>query len=122
MMARRGGFPGSRGGGFPGGGNMNQLMQQAQRMQREIEKAQEEAATMTGEATAGGGMVKVVVNSDHQIEELAIMPDVVDPDDIEMLQDLIIAAVNEAVRNLDEQVEARMSKATGGGIPGFPGF
>lgn len=100
-------------GGFPGGGNHNQLMQQVQKMQRKIAEAQEEAATMTGEAEAGGGMVKVTCNSDHQITEIAINPGVVDPEDIEMLQDLVTAAVNEAMRNLDQKVEERMGQATG---------
>lgn len=110
-MARRRG-----GGGFHGGGapNMNHLMQQAQKMQRDIEKAQEEAAEITGEATVGGGMIEVKVNSEHQIVDLKIDPMVIDPEDPEMLQDLFIAAVNEANRSLDEKVEAHMAKATGG--------
>jgi DNA-binding YbaB/EbfC family protein len=110
----RGGFPG---GGFPGG-NPNQLMQQVQRMQREMEKAQEEIAEMTAEATAGGNAVRVVVGGDKQIKELVIDNNVVDPEDVEMLQDLVIVAVNEAIRTLEEKSEARMSKVTGGkGLP-----
>ncbi|MDD2533249.1 MAG: YbaB/EbfC family nucleoid-associated protein [Eubacteriales bacterium] len=109
----RGGFPGGMGGGG-GMGNMNQLMQQAQRMQREMEKAQEEIADMSAEATAGGGVVKAVINGAKQITELTINPSAVDPEDVEMLQDLIIVAVNEALRKIDELSEQRMSKATGG--------
>ncbi|MBP1757294.1 MAG: hypothetical protein H6Q62_150 [Firmicutes bacterium] len=109
----RGGFPGGMGGGG-GMGNMNQLMQQAQRMQREMEKAQEEIATLTAEATAGGGVVKVTVNGSKQVTALTLDPAAVDPNDVEMLQDLVIVAVNEALRKIDEQSEQRMSKATGG--------
>ncbi len=117
-MARKG-MP--RGKGMPGG-NMNQLMQQAQRMQRELEIAQEETAEMTGEATVGGGFVKVTVDSNHQIIALELAAEVIDPDDVEMLQDLIVAAVNEAMRDLDSKVEARMAQATGKSGFGFPGF
>lgn len=102
-------------GGFPGGGsNMNQLMQQAQRLQRQMAEAQEAATEFTGEAEVGGGMVKVVINADHQISSLEIKPEVVDPEDIDMLTDLITAAVNEAVRQLDSKTEEHMSKVTGG--------
>jgi len=96
------------------GGNMNQLLQQAQRMQREAEKAQAEIAEMTAEATAGGGAVKAVVNGDHQIVALTIDPGVVQPDDVDMLQDLITVAVNEAMRQLEEKSSARMNQVTGG--------
>ena len=118
----RGGFPGGRGGmggmGGMGGGNMNQLMQQAQRMQRDMEKAQEEIAALTVESTAGGGAVKVVVNGLRQIRELTIQPAVVDPADVEMLQDLIMIAVNDALTKVGEQSEARMAQVTGGkGLP-----
>ena len=112
----------ARRGGFPGGGNMNQLMKQAQAMQRKIAEAQEEAAQMTGEAEAGGGVIKAVVNGDHQLVSLEIEPDVVDSEDVEMLQDLITAAVNEAMRDLDEKVEARMGQVTGGMGMGLGGF
>lgn len=116
---RGGGFP--RGGGMPGGGQMDQLMRQAQKMQEELQIAQEEAALMKAEATAGGGVVRVLMASGHQIEELEINPDVVDPEDVEMLQDLVTAAVNEASRKLDEMTEERMAEVTGGGfsLPGF---
>lgn len=112
----RGGFPGGMGG--MGGGNLNQMMQQAQRMQREAEKAQEEIAAMVVEATAGGGAVKVVINGERQITELAIDPGVVNADDVEMLQDLLIVAVNDAMRKFEQLSEARMSQVTGGrGMP-----
>ncbi len=97
---------------------MDQLMKQAQRMQQELENAQAEAAEFTGEAEVGGGMVKVVVNADHQVVSLTIKPEVVDPEDLDMLQDLIIAAVNEANRVLDEKTNAHMGKFTGG-LGGF---
>lgn len=101
---------------------MKGLMQQVQKMQREMEKAQEEAASMTGEASAGGGVIKVVVDGERQITSLTIDPGVVDPDDVEMLQDLITAAVNEAIRDLDKKVESRMSTVTGGLDIPLPGF
>lgn len=112
--------PGPRGGfgGGMGGGNMNQLLQQAQRMQREVEKAQEEIAQMTAEATAGGGVVKAVVNGEKQLTALTIDPAAVDPEDVEMLQDLVLVAVNEALRKVEEMGSERMAKATGGrGMP-----
>lgn len=112
----RGGFGGGMGG--MGGGNMNQLLQQAQRMQREVEKAQEEIAQMSAEATAGGGAVKAVVNGEKKLMELTIDPAVVAPDDVEMLQDLVLVAVNEALRKIEALSEERMAKATGGrGMP-----
>jgi DNA-binding YbaB/EbfC family protein len=97
-----------------GMGNMNQLMQQAQRMQREMEKAQEEIASLTAEATAGGGVVKATVNGGKKLVGLAIDPAAVDPDDVEMLQDLVIAAVNEAMSKIDALSEERMARVTGG--------
>jgi DNA-binding YbaB/EbfC family protein len=93
---------------------MNQLLQQAQRMQKEAEKAQEEIAAMTAEATAGGNAVKVVVNGQHQIVELVIDPGVVNADDVDMLQDLIIVAVNDATAKLEAMSESRMGQVTGG--------
>ena len=93
---------------------MNQLMKQAQKMQRELEKAQEAAAEMTGTASVGGGMITVTINAQHEIQELEIDPAVIDPEDPDMLKDMFIAAVNEAVRDLDEKVEGVMGKATGG--------
>lgn len=113
----KGGFGGGGMGGM-GGGNMNQLLQQAQRMQREVEKAQEEITQLTAEATSGGGAVKAVVNGAKQLTALTIDPGAVTPDDVEMLQDLVLVAVNEALRKLDEISNERMAKATGGrGLP-----
>lgn len=107
-------------GGFPGMGNMNQLMKQAKKMQEDMAKMQEQLEDKTVEAAAGGGMVSVVVNGKKEVLELNIKPEVVDPDDIEMLQDLVIAAVNEGIRKADEMVQGEMSKITGGmGMPGM---
>ena len=106
---------GFRGGG---GGGMNQYMQQAQKLQREMEKAQQEIAEMTCEGTAGGEAVRVVVNGEHQVTELEISPAAVDPEDVEMLQDLIMVAVNAAQKQLEEKSTERMNKVTGGrGLP-----
>ena len=107
-MAKRGGFQG----GMPG--NMNNLMKQAQRMQRQMEEMQAELETKTVEATAGGGMVRVVASGRKEIVEIELKPEVVDPDDIEMLQDLILAATNEALRKADEMVNSQMGSLTGG--------
>lgn len=118
MAKGRGGFPGGMGGMGGMGGNMNQLLQQAQRMQRDVEKAQEEIAAMTVEATSGGGAVKVTVNGKHQLTELTIEQGVVDPEDVEMLQDLILVAVNDAFAKLEAASEERMAKVSGGrGLP-----
>lgn len=115
---RRGGFPGSMGG--PGGGGMNQMMQQAQRMQREMAEAQEEIAAMTVGAEAGGGVVRVEINGERHIISLKIDPDILKPDDAELLQDLLMVAVNEAQKRFDALSEERMKKATGGySLPGF---
>lgn len=102
---------------------LNNLMREAQRMQEEMMKAQEEAKKKTVEATAGGGMVKVVANGAGVIISIAIERDVVNPDDVEMLQDLILAASNEALRRAQELVSADMEKLTGGmNIPGLGGL
>ena len=106
-----------RGGGFPGGGmpgNMNNLMKQAQRMQKQMEEQAKALEEKTYEATAGGGVVKVVVTGKKELQEVHLDPEVVDPDDIEMLEDLIMAAVNEALRMQDEDQNTQMSKITGG--------
>ena len=115
------GFGGGGGGGF-GGANMGNLMKQAQKMQRDMERVQEELAQRTVEATVGGGAVKVVATCDRQIKELVISPEAVDPDDVEMLQDLITAAVNEALRQAEETSAAEMGKITGGLGGGMPGL
>lgn len=102
------------------GMNMQQMMRQAQKMQKELRKAQQEIAEMTFEGTAGGGMVTAVARGDKSIESLTINPDVVDPEDVEMLQDMVCAAVNEALRGVDQMGSARMSSVTGGlNIPGM---
>lgn len=109
-------------GRFPGmGGNMANLMKQAQRMQKEMEKLQEELKDKEVEASAGGGAVTVVATGRKEIKNITIKPEVVDPDDVEMLQDLILVAANEALRKADEMVSGEMSKITGGmsGIPGL---
>ena len=113
-MARRGGFPGGMG-GF-GGMNMNQLMKQAKKMQEEMEKTQEELQERTFEATAGGNAVYVKVNGAKVIQEIKIQKDVVDPDDVEMLQDLILTCINEALRKVDEAQSASFGKYN---IPGL---
>jgi nucleoid-associated protein EbfC len=110
--------------GFGAGGvsmkNMGNMMKQAQQLQAKMVKMQEEAATETVEATAGGGMVKVVANGRQQIVSLQIEKEVVDPDDVEMLRDLIVAAVNDALNKSQEMVAQKMSKLTGGlNIPGL---
>ncbi len=100
--------------------NMNNLMKQAQQMQKRMLDIQEELATRTVEATVGGGMVTAVVNGQQELMSLTISPEVVDPDDIEMLEDLIIAAVNEARHQAQELMTQEMSKLTGGvKIPGL---
>lgn len=108
-------------GGFPGGmnmGNMNNLMKQAKKMQEQMVKMQEELEEKTVEASVGGGVVTVIANGKKEIMEITIQPKAVDPDDVEMLQDLILAAVNEAIRKADEMVQGEMGKLTGGmGMP-----
>ena len=101
---------------------INNLMQEAQKMQAEMQRVQEEARNKTAEATAGGGMVKAVASGAGEILSITIEKDVVNPDDVEMLQDLIIAASNEALKRAQELVESEMSKLTGGlQIPGMGG-
>lgn len=111
-----------RGGGFPGGampGNMNNLMKQAQRMQKQMAEVQENLDTLLFEASVGGGAIVATVNGKKALTKMEIKPEVVDPDDIEMLQDLIIAAVNEALAKAETEVNDKMSKLTGGlNLPG----
>ena len=107
-MARRGGFPG----GMPG--NMTNLMKQAQRMQRQMEEKTKELEEKQYTATAGGGAVSVTVSGKKEVVKVKLAEEVVDPDDIEMLEDLIVAATNEALRKVDEESTAVMSKLTGG--------
>ena len=99
---------------------MGKMLKQAQKMQSNMMRIQEEMAEKTVEATAGGGMVKVVANGKQQIVSIDIEQEVVDPDDVDMLEDLILAAVNEAINKSQEMVSAEMSKLTGGlNIPGL---
>lgn len=103
--------------GFPGGMggmNMNNLMKQAQKMQKQMMDKQEELAARTLEMTSGGGAVKVVISGKKELQELKINPDVVDPDDVEMLEDLILSAVNEAIRQVEEMYNNEMGRMTGG--------
>ncbi len=106
-MAKRGGFPG-------GMGNMNNLMKQAQRMQRQMEEQQKALEEKEFTAAAGGGAVEVTVTGKREVTKVHLAEEVVDPDDIEMLEDLIMAATNEALRKVDEASAATMSKLTGG--------
>ena len=113
-MAKRGGFPGGMG-GF-GGFNPNQLMKQAKKMQEEMEKTQEELQEKTFIATAGGNAVSVTVTGGKMLQEIKIQKDVVDPEDVEMLQDLILTCVNEALRKVDDAQNASFGKFN---IPGL---
>ena len=113
-MARRGGFSG----GMPN--NMNNLMKQAQKMQKKMQEMQEDLDSQVFEDSAGGGAVKVTVTGKKEVTKVSIDPEVVDEDDVEMLEDLILAAVNEAMRTADEKVNQQMSKVTGGlNMPGL---
>lgn len=111
---RRGGPP------MPAGGNMGGMMQQIQKMQQEMMKAQEELADETVEVTAGGGMVTIVITGHQRIQSITLKPEVVDPDDLEMLQDLLVAAVNQAVEQSQAMAAERLEGLTGGlNLPGF---
>ena len=113
-MAKRGGFPG----GMPG--NMNNLMKQAQKMQRQMEEATKQLEEQEVTATAGGGAVEVTVSGKKEVTKIKLSDEVVDPDDIEMLEDLIVAATNEALRKVEELSQQSMSQITGGLGSGFP--
>ncbi len=104
----------SRGMGGMGGGNMNNMIRQAQKMQQDMLKAQEELEGKTYEAGAGGGVVSATVSGRKELVSVTIDPEAVDPDDVEMLQDLIVAAVNEALRKAAEDAASQMSRLTGG--------
>ncbi len=100
--------------------NMQQIMRQAQKMQKKMEEAQEEAANQVVEASAGGGMVSVKVNGKQELLEISIEKDVVNPDDVEMLQDLIVAAVNEGMKKSQQIMQDKLQGITGGlNIPGM---
>ena len=113
-MAKRGGFPGGMG-GF-GGMNIGNLMKEAQKMQAEMQKSQEELAIKEFDATAGGGAISVKVTGEKVIKEIKIKPDVVDPEDVEMLEDLILTCVNEALRKVDSAQNQELGKFN---IPGI---
>ena len=112
----KGGFPG---GGF-GGGNMQQILKQAQKMQADMQRAQEELKNSEVTGSAAGGMVEITMTGDKEVTAVKIKPEAVDPDDVEMLQDMVLAAVNEALRTASETSEREMSKLTGGiSMPGL---
>ncbi len=113
-MARRGGFPG----GMPG--NMGNLMKQAQKMQKQMEDATKELEEKEVTATAGGGAVEVTISGKKEVTKVKLSEEVVDPDDIEMLEDLIMAATNEALREIEQTSQQTMAKITGGLGGGFP--
>lgn len=106
--------------GFPGGGNMQQLMRQAQKMQQQMVEAQADLDARIYEASAGGGVVNVKVSGKREVVELTIKPEAVDPDDVDMLQDMVMAAVNEALRTGEETREKEMAKI--GGAAGMGGM
>lgn len=109
------GFPG----GF-GGGNMNNLLKQAQKLQKNMEETKKQLELMSFESTSGGGVVSVKMNGKKEIVSIKLKPEIVDPDDIEMLQDLIISCINDAYKKVEEETSKEMSKLTGGlNIPGF---
>ena len=117
-MAKRGGYPG---GAIPG--NMANLMKQAQKMQKQMEEQQKEMEAKEFTATAGGGAVEITVSGKREVLKVKLQEEVVDPDDIEMLEDLIVAATNEALKKVEEASASAMSKLTGGlggGMPGMP--
>jgi len=115
-MAKRGGFPGGM--GMPG--NMNNLMKQAQRMQRQMEESQKELETKEFTAKAGGGAVEVTVTGKKEVTKVKLSREVVDPDDVEMLEDLVMAATNEALRMAEDANAEVMNKMTGGLGGGLP--
>ena len=117
-MAKRGGFPG--GGGMPG--NMANLMKQAQKMQKQMEEQAKEMEAKEFTATAGGGAVSVTVSGSREVTKVSLKEEVVDPDDIEMLEDLVVAAVNEALRQVEEETSANMGNLAGGMGGGIPGL
>ena len=113
-MSKRGGFPGGMG-GF-GGMNINSLMKEAKKMQADLEKSQEELGSKEFNATAGGGAIEVTVSGDKKLKNISIKPEVVDPEDVEMLQDLIVTCINQAFKQVDDAQAASMGKFN---IPGI---
>lgn len=118
-MGKKGGYPGGM-----GGMNMNNLMKQAQRMQRQMQEDQQALEEQEFTATVGGGVVEVVMTGKREVKSVMLKEEVVDPDDIEMLQDLIAAAVNEALKKVEDAQSAAMAKLSGamGGLGGLGGF
>lgn len=116
-MGKRGGFPGGMG-GF-GGMNINNLMKEAKKMQADMEKSQAELASKEFDASAGGGAITVKVSGEKTIKEIKIKPDVVDPEDVEMLEDLILTCVNEALRKVDSAQADQFGKYNISGLGGF---
>lgn len=113
-------YKGFKGSGMNANKNVNNVIRQAQKMQEEMEKVQEEMEDKTVEATSGGGMVTVVANGKKEIMSIKIKPDVVDADDVETLEDLVMVAVNDAIRQADDMMTEGMSAVTGGlNIPGL---
>lgn len=102
--------------------NMQKMMAEARKMQEEVARAQDEIALLEAEGSAGGGVVKAVASGDGRVRKVSIDPDVVDPDDVEMLEDLVTSAVNDAISNVGELANMRMQTATGGFDLGFPGM
>ena len=101
-------------GGMPGGASMNNMIKQAQKMQENILKAQQEIEEASYDITAGGGAVSLTINGANQITKISINPDVVDPDDVEMLEDLIMSAFNEAVKKVEKEKTEKLGRLTGG--------
>lgn len=116
-MAKRSGFPGAKGMGG-GGANMQNLLKQAQQMQKQMEVAQNELSEMKFEATSGGGMVTAVVCGSKELLSVKIAPEAIDPDDIEMLEDMVVAAVREAMDKADKESQEKMGKFSAG-MPGM---
>lgn len=111
-MSKHGGFPGGMGG--MGGANMNNLMRQAQKMQQQLQQNQEEIEKKEFSASAGGGAVSVTMNGKHEVLSVTLDKEAVDPEDVEMLQDLIMAAMNEVIAQVDKETQEKMSALTGG--------
>lgn len=115
-----GGLGGGRGMGLPGGGGMGNIMSQMQKLQKEMEKTQAELATKEFTASSGGGMVTVVISGQQQLKSITIKPEAVSPDDVELLQDMVLAAVNEALQKVKDAEQSQVGALTGGlGLPGF---
>lgn len=107
-------------GGFPGGGNMNSMMKKVQKMQQEMARTQQEIEEKEFSSTAGGGVIEAVVNGKKEVVKIKIDEDVVDPEDTEMLEDLVVAAINDALKKADEYSQREMGKLTGNiNIPGL---